>query len=78
MSDEERIALDCPYCRAEIYQPLAWFRQSYFTCPACGGGLSADQFAPIAAELEQAFEASVEEMLAGKKDGCGGCCKKDC
>ncbi len=70
MPSQERIALECPYCRGEIYQPLAWFKQAYFTCPACGGGLAAGQFAPIVEELERAFEASVEEMLLGKP-GCG-------
>jgi len=74
---EEQIALECPYCRAEIYRPLAWFKQTFCTCPACGGGLTAGQFAPIVEELEQAFEASVEEMLRGKPGcGCGGDCGK--
>jgi hypothetical protein len=72
--EEERITLECPYCRGEIYRPLGWFRQPYFTCPACGGGLAADQFAVLVAELEEAFEASVAEMVHGKP-GCGCGCR---
>jgi len=72
---EEAVALECPYCSGEIFRPLAWFKQDYFTCPACGGGLAAAQFAPLVEELEQAFDESVEEMLRGKP-GCG--CGKEC
>jgi len=72
---EEEVALECPYCRGEICRPLAWFKQAYFTCPACGGGLAAAQFASIVGELEQAFDESVEEMLRGTP-GCG--CGKKC
>jgi hypothetical protein len=84
---EEEIALECPYCREDIYQPLSWFKQTYFTCPACGGGLAAGQFETLVTALEEAFEASVEEMLqgepakgccgssqAGKGGGCGSGC----
>jgi hypothetical protein len=72
VSSEEVIALECPYCRKAIRQPLNWFKQRYSTCPACGGGLAADQFAPLIAELEQAFDASVDEMIQGKHScGCG-------
>jgi hypothetical protein len=74
VSEEERITLSCPYCRGEIDRPLAWFKQTWFTCPACGGGLSADQFAPLVAELEAAFEASIAEMVHGKP-GCGCGCR---
>jgi transcription initiation factor IIE alpha subunit len=69
---EEGITLECPYCQEELYQPLDWFKQTYFTCPACGGGLAAGQFEALVSELEQAFEASVEQMLRGEPSG--GCC----
>jgi hypothetical protein len=73
--EEEQIALECPYCREELYQPLSWFKQTYFTCPACGGGLAAGQFATLINELEQACEASIEQMLHGEPSG-GGCGSK--
>ncbi len=75
---EEHIALACPYCRAEIYRPLNWFKQAYLTCPACDGGLTADQFAPLVRELEQALDETIEEMVQTKSGcGCGGgCCDK--
>ena len=59
MSNEETVVLACPCCQGELQRPLGWFRQPYFTCPACGGGLAAGQFAPLVAELDAAFEASV-------------------
>jgi hypothetical protein len=61
----EEIALDCPYCRQEIYRPLAWFKQAYASCPACGGGLMADQFAKLVQDLEQAMEAQIDDMVQG-------------
>lgn len=73
MPNEELIALECPYCHGELYRPLAWFRQAYFTCPTCGGGLAAGQFAAIVEELDTAIEAHVAEMLQGQP-GCGGGC----
>lgn len=79
MSNEELIALECPYCHSELYRPLAWFRQAFFTCPACDGGLAAGQFAAIVEELDTAIEAHVAEMLQGQPEqhvqsGCGcGC-----
>jgi transcription initiation factor IIE alpha subunit len=73
---EEEIALECPYCQEDIYQPLGWFKQTYFTCPACGGGLAAGQFETLITELEEAFEATVEQMVQGEPSG-GGCCGKD-
>ncbi len=76
MLAEEEIALPCPYCRGEICRPLAWFKQPYFTCPECGGGLAAGQFAPLVEELEQAFEASIEEMVQGRPSGCSCGCGK--
>ena len=72
MFAEEIIALACPYCRASLIQPLSWFKQSYATCPVCAGGIAAGQFAPMIEELEQAFDASVEEMILGTPaNGCG-------
>ena len=76
MDQSEIITLDCPYCRVDIRQPLAWFKQAYFTCPACGGGLTEGQFAGIVADLEAAFDASIDEMLQGRSGcncGSGGC-----
>jgi hypothetical protein len=75
MSNEETVVLACPYCQGELERPLAWFRRDYFTCPACGGGLAAAQFAVLVEELDAAFEASVELMLRGEPQagcGCGG------
>jgi transcription initiation factor IIE alpha subunit len=69
---EEEIALECPYCQEDIFQPLRWFKQTYFTCPACGGGLAAGQFETLITELEEAFEATVEQMVQGEP--AGGCC----
>jgi len=74
VTQHELIALDCPYCEAEIYRPLTWFRQPYFTCPACGGGLAAGQFATVVDEIDAALEASVAEMLEGQS-ACGGGCR---
>lgn len=70
---KEEIALECPYCKGEIYQPLAWFKQAYSTCPCCDGGLAASQFDAAVTEIEVALEASVEEMIVGQK-GCGCNC----
>jgi hypothetical protein len=75
---DEQIALECPYCREELYQSLSWFKQTYFTCPACAGGLSAGQFETLVKELEEAFEATVEEMVQGAPQGCGCGGKSSC
>lgn len=72
MPTEETIALECPCCRAPIYRPLTWFKQTYATCPECGGGVSATQFEAQVRELEEAFDASIEEMVKGTKGH--GCC----
>jgi hypothetical protein len=69
---EEEIVLECPYCRADICRPLPWFKQTYFSCPACGGGLAAGQFETLLAALEEAFETTVEQMVQGEPPG--GCC----
>ncbi len=74
MLSQELIALDCPYCQEEIFQPLQWFKQPYFTCPACDGGLAADQFAPLVVAIEEALEARVADMLRGEAS-CGGGCR---
>jgi hypothetical protein len=71
---ETKIALDCPYCYESIYETLDWFKKSYFTCPACGKGLAAGQFAAVIEDLEQSMEESIEEMLYGQPHG--GCCGK--
>ena len=84
MHAEPNIALDCPSCRETIYAALSWFKQTYSSCPHCGQGLAAGQFAAIIADLEQAMDQSIEELLHGPTGGCcgsksaggggGGCC----
>lgn len=74
LSVETKIALDCPYCHESIYETLSWFKQTYSTCPACDQGLAARQFATLIAELEQAMDANIEEMLNGKPHT--SCCGK--
>ena len=77
--EEFNIALDCPYCKEALYQPLRWFQQDYFTCPACGGGLAAGQFARAVADLEEAMAVATEEMVHGAPQGGGcGCGDKGC
>lgn len=73
MSSQEMIALPCPACGEPIYRPLAWFRRTYGTCPHCGGGLSAEQFAPLVSAAEQAFDDHIDEMLGVSAQGCSGC-----
>jgi len=73
MFPEENISLDCPACGEAIYRPLSWFRKTYSTCPACGAGLAAAQFASALEAIEQEFEASDDELVHGKPSG-GGCC----
>lgn len=73
MSAETHIALNCPYCNIEIYQPLIWFKQAYFTCPHCQRGLAEGQFAGEIADLEEAMDTAIDEMVRGTS--CGGCCK---
>jgi hypothetical protein len=78
---EEFISLDCPYCKIAISLPLSWFKQTYMSCPACHGGLAAGQFAPLVEDLEQAMDASVDEMVRGAtSSGCarGGCGDGSC
>lgn len=66
------ITLECPYCGEAIYQPLSWFKKTYSTCPACDRGLAAGQFEKVIADLEQALDESIDEMLQEKPHG--GCC----
>lgn len=66
------IALDCPYCKEPIYETLDWFKKSYSTCPACDKGLVAGQFEAVVADLEQAMEESIDEMIHGRTSS--GCC----
>lgn len=79
----EEIILSCPYCQVGITRPLIWFNQTYMTCPACAGGLSAAQFSSLVAELDQAFDSSIEQLLLGEPEqGCsdhsGSCCGSGC
>jgi hypothetical protein len=71
-----KIALDCPYCGVPIYETLEWFKKAYSTCPDCDKGLSADQFATVINDLEQAMNENIEEMVHGQPHG--GCCGKKC
>ena len=72
MSTDEKISLDCPYCGAEIYETLNWFKKAYSTCPACQKGLAAGQFAEVIDGIEQAMDAEIEEMVKGAPES--GCC----
>lgn len=71
-AEQEMISLECPSCQGELYQPISWFKQTYFTCPACGAGLAAGQFSVLINDLEQELEARIEELLHGSPHG--GCC----
>lgn len=74
MLPPQMIALDCPSCATPIYKPLGWFKKTYATCPACGAGVAAGQFAHSLQALEQELDAAIEEMLRGT--GGAGCCAK--
>jgi len=74
MHTEPKIALDCPSCRETIYAALSWFKQTYSTCPHCRQGLAAGLFEASIADLEQAMDESIEELLYGPASG--GCCGK--
>lgn len=79
MSDEEMISLECPCCQGELYQPLTWFKQAEFSCPACKKSLTSGEFLPTINALEEAMEAFHEEMVSGGKPA--ACCcagKRDC
>lgn len=79
MKDESKIALDCPECGALIYETAAWFCKSFSTCPECEKPLRREQFDVVIHDLEQAFDARIEEMMSEVTPG--GCCgsqKKGC
>lgn len=74
---EENVALECPYCKGTIYEPLSWFKKSYSTCPFCNNGLSAGQFAQVIADLEEAMDARIDELMTpAPPQGCA--CKASC
>jgi hypothetical protein len=76
VNEPEKISLPCPTCQAAIYRPLSWFRRVYGTCPHCGAGLAAAQFAQLLDAIEREFDARIEELLGDR--GCaGGCCGRD-
>lgn len=72
MPVEPTIALDCPCCGETIYAALSWFKKTYSTCPACENGLAASQFSAVIADLEQAMDANIEELLHGRSHS--SCC----
>jgi len=72
---EEIITLDCPCCQTAISQPLSWFKKTYSTCPHCGGGLAASQFAAQLVAIEEALDTAVDEMVRGVPSS-GGCCRE--
>ncbi|AJF06552.1 hypothetical protein GSUB_08285 [Geoalkalibacter subterraneus] len=74
LSIEKNICLECPYCGEAIHRPLSWFKQTYFTCPACEQGLAAAQFSEIVDEIEEALDAQIEEMIQGSGEKKSGCC----
>ena len=79
VNEPEKISLPCPTCQATIYQTLSWFRRVYGTCPHCGAGLAAGQFAELLDAIEREFDARIEELLGERgQQGCsGGCCGRD-
>ena len=79
MTEESKIALDCPCCGESIYQTPSWFRKSYSNCPMCEKELRGEQFDALIHDLEQAFDDHIDTILSEKPQG-GGCCgsaKKD-
>ena len=72
---EPKIALDCPNCGKSIYETLSWFKKTYSTCPACEKGLAASQFSSVIANLEQAMDTNIDEMIYGQPHTC--CCGKE-
>lgn len=79
MTTPEMISLPCPNCQAVIYRPLPWFRRTFGTCPHCGGGLAAGQFAELLDAIEREFDAQIDDLLDGQgAQGCaGGCCGRN-
>lgn len=76
MSTEEMISLECPYCQGELYQPLTWFKEESFPCPACGKGLKAQDFATTIAALEEEIDAYHTELINGETPATGCCGSK--
>jgi len=76
VSTEEMISLECPYCQDELYQPLAWFKEESFSCPACGKALKAEDFATIIAALEVEMDAYHAELINGETPAAGCCGSK--
>lgn len=76
--EETNIALDCPYCNEAIHETPSWFKKTYSTCPACDKGLAAGQFEAAIADLEEAMDADIEEMVQGKPPTGCGCKKSSC
>ncbi len=74
MSEQEMIALECPHCQGELYQPLPWFKKASFLCPACEKALKAEDFATIIAALEEEIDAYHAELIHGETSATGGCC----
>lgn len=74
MSEQEMISLECPHCQCELYQPLPWFKEANFLCPACEKALKAEDFAPIIAALEEEMDEYHAELIHGETPAGGGCC----
>jgi len=74
MSDQTKIALDCPWCGASIYQLPSWFKKAYSTCPACDQPIPAEKFDTLLHELEQGFDATIDALLSDEQPTSGGCC----
>jgi hypothetical protein len=72
VTTDPQIVLDCPSCHKAIYASISWFKQTYSTCPHCEQGVAASQFEATIADLEQAMDESIEEMLHGQAQA--GCC----
>jgi hypothetical protein len=79
VSTESKISLNCPGCEQLIYEPLEWFKQPFSACPVCDTRWSAEQFSSLIADLEQAMDRDIDEMVGGSphKSCCGkgsSCC----
>lgn len=75
MSVEEMVSLECPHCQGELYQPITWFKEERFICPACGKVLTVGEFAATIAALEEAMDTFDAEMINGETATtccCGG------
>lgn len=74
MSEQEMISLECPHCQSELYQPLHWFKEASFLCPACDKALKAEDFATTIAALEEEMDAYHAELIHGEEPAAAGCC----